>query len=85
MKTELADYILKLKEGQDKTHRAEDRSVYTSLLADVAIILALVEKGENKQEIQSAINNHERLRGHTWLDDPAHEPSSNIWAEINKT
>jgi hypothetical protein len=84
MKTKLADYILKLKEGQDKTHRAEDRSVYTSLLADASVIFALVEKGTNKQEIQTAINNHERLRGHTWLDDPAHEPSSKIWGKINK-
>ena len=85
MKKRLADYILKLKDGQAKTHRAEDRSVYASLLADAAVILALVERGAEKKEIRSAMNDHERLRGYSWLDDPVHEPSSKIWSKINKT
>lgn len=77
-----AEYILKLRDAAVATRQAEDRSIYAKLLADAGVILALIETGADQDVIAEAVGTHERLWGHTWLQDPVFEESSNAWEKV---
>lgn len=84
MKAKIADYILILCDAAARTHQAEDRPIYQRYLADAAIILALVESGAPASALREAIENHERLWGHTWLRDDAYKAPSSAWQEVKR-
>ena len=65
-----AKYILDLSEGLSNTDCAEDRPIYETYLADVAVLFAMVVEGADRDAIQQRIEQHERLWGHTWLQGP---------------
>jgi hypothetical protein len=75
----LANYVVALGHAASITKRAEDRSVYTSLLADAAVLLARAAIGDSPESLRDAAKAHERLWGHTWLADPAYEKPSGLW------
>ena len=78
----LAAYVLRLERCLASTHRAEDRAVYQSYLADAAGILAASVLREPSAQIKSRIEAHERLWGHTWLQDPVYQEAANAWNAI---
>ena len=82
MKAELADYILCLSESLESTHHANDRPLYVKYLADAAVLLALVERGANGEELQRKVENHERLWGQTWLVGDEHTAVSQAWRKF---
>jgi hypothetical protein len=70
MRKEIAQYIISLNEAAEKTHRSEDRQIYVRLLADSAILLALIETDAAQESITDAAARHDRLWGHSWpVDD----------------
>ncbi len=73
IQSSLAKYILDLSESAAATHRAEDRPIYESYLADAAVLLAAVVAGKDKEEIEQHIERHERLWGQTWHQDPVYK------------
>ena len=75
----LAQYVLSLAEASANTHRAEDRPLYQSYLAEAGILLALACAGADHQTIQQKVAQHERLWGTTWLQDPAYDGPSRAW------
>ena len=77
----LASYVDALKNGASTTHRAEDRGIYTSLLADAATVLACAVQGQSSAQLLEAAKRHERLRGQVWLQDEVESESSRIWSE----
>ena len=81
---ELSLYILKLHRAAQKTKRAEDRPLYEKYLASAAVILALAEKGAEKEILENEIRAHERLWGNTWLVDDVYKGPSNAWQEVKK-
>lgn len=85
MKKEVAKYILMLRDAAKATHQAEDRPIYEKYLADAAVILALVEENVKQDIIAEAVATHERLRGHTWLQDPVFKESSEAWEKVKKS
>ena len=78
----LAAYILSLEECLDKTHRAEDRSIYASYLSDAAGILAVCVNEVPAMELHSRIESHERLWGHTWLQDEIFKKAADAWEAV---
>jgi hypothetical protein len=68
--SKLAEYIQSLEGCLEKTHRAEDRSIYKMYLADAAVLLAASVAGAPRPELVSRFESHERLWGQTWLQDP---------------
>ena len=54
MKTEIAQYILSLRAAASMTHRAEDRGLYETYLAEAAVLLTLVETDAPLTSIQDA-------------------------------
>jgi hypothetical protein len=80
----LAAYILSLEECLAKTHRAEDRSIYERYLADAAGILALSVNGKSNAELHSRIKSHERLWGHTWLQDGIYKQAADAWKAVKQ-
>jgi hypothetical protein len=84
VKKEIVEYILLLRDAKDKTHQAEDRPIYEKYLADVAVLLALIEKGTDKKAITDAFLDHERLWGQAWLQDPVFEGPSKAWVKVEK-
>ena len=82
MKKELATYILKLNEAAQLTRRAEDRPLYEKYIASAAIILALFESNTEKEPVRKAVEEHERLLGHTWLVDEVYKSPSDDWQKI---
>jgi len=82
MKKTCARYVLQLSESAAETHRAEDRGIYRSYLADAAVLLALIVSGAAHAEIVGKMEQHERLWGHTWLQDPAWEPARAAFDEL---
>jgi hypothetical protein len=75
----LANYIVALGHAASVTQRAEDRPICTSLLADAAVLLARAAIGEPAEFLRDAAKAHDRLWGHTWLDDRAFEKASGLW------
>ena len=84
MKKEIAQYILSLHDAAEKTHRAEDRPIYTTYLADAAVLLALVETDASLEVLREAIGNHERLWGQTWLVDDVFKGPSSAWKVVKQ-
>lgn len=78
----IARYVSALEIGSKTTHRAEDRDNYKSLLADAAALLACSCLNGSLEDLRMRVSTHERLRGQTWLEDPAHKDSSSIWQEV---
>ena len=75
----LASYVLALEQSSRATVRAEDRPIYQQLLADAASLLAAAVAGEELESILARISTHDRLWGHTWLQDSAYKPASDAW------
>jgi adenosyl cobinamide kinase/adenosyl cobinamide phosphate guanylyltransferase len=84
LKNKLAAYILSLEECLAKTHRAEDRSLYEKYLADAAAILAFSVSGKPDAELHSRIKSHERLWGHTWLQDEIYKQAADAWKAVKQ-
>ena len=84
MKTTIAHYVLSLKAAQSSTHSAEDRAIYEKYLADAGVILALAETEAAPHLIASAIQQHDRLWGHTWLNDDAYKEPSAKWTAVKQ-
>ncbi len=82
MKSELADYILCLSEGLAHTHHANDRPLYEKYLADAAVLLALVERGANVEELRQRVENHERLWSQTWLVGEEYKSAAEAWKKF---
>jgi len=79
MKAELADYILCLSESASNTRNANDRPLYLSYLADAAVLLALLVRGANVEDVKGRIQDHERLLGQTFLAGPEHKAVDAAW------
>jgi hypothetical protein len=79
MRKEIAQYIICLNEAAERTHRSEDRQIYVKLLADSAILLALVETGAAQESIIKAAARHDRLWGHSWPVDDACSEAISAW------
>ncbi len=84
MKKEVAEYILALRDAEDVTRYSADRPVYKSYLANVAVLLALLENKASQNVIAEAVALHERLRGQLWLEDPVEKKSSECWEKVMK-
>lgn len=82
--TLLADYILCLSQSREHTHHADDRPLYQSYLADAGVLLALLVRGSEQQEIQSQIELHERRWGQTWLVGPEHTAVADAWKTFKR-
>lgn len=63
----LARHIEDLRIGWETTNRAEDRSIFQSLLAQMAIILAKVNLGAPDSELFEAIDTYEHLWGNSFV------------------
>jgi hypothetical protein len=50
MRREIAQYIISLDQSANKTHHAEDRQTYRVLLADSAVLLALVDTAADQED-----------------------------------
>jgi hypothetical protein len=77
----LAAYVLSLERCLASTHRAEDRSTYEKYLADAAGILASCVAGQSAN-LNSRIEAHERLWGHTWLTDEVYREAASAWRMV---
>ncbi|MDQ3820455.1 MAG: hypothetical protein M3362_22625 [Acidobacteriota bacterium] len=82
MKKDLADYILCLSEDLEHTHHANDRPLYEKYLADAAVLLALVERGVDVEELRRRVQNHERLLSNTWLVGDEHKSVLAAWQKF---
>lgn len=78
----LADYILALKDAAAHTRHAADRPVYESYLADAAVLLALATTDAPAAAVHSAIADHERRRGQTWLADDSRDTPDAAWQAV---
>jgi len=78
----LVKYVLALEQSSEPTSRAEDRSIYKSLLADAGPILASALVRDAQSNIASRISQHERLWGYSWLQDPVFQSASDAWQAV---
>ena len=83
--TALADYVLCLSESFAHTHHAGDRPLYQSYLADAAVLLALLTKDSESKEVQSRIEQHERLCSQTFSAGPEHAAIAESWQRFKRT
>jgi len=83
--TALADYILCLSESLAHTHHADDRPLYQSYLADGAVMLALLVRDSETSQLQTRIEQHERLSGQTFLAGPEHVAVAELWRRFKST
>jgi hypothetical protein len=83
--TSLADYILCLSESLAHTHHANDRPLYQSYLADAGVLLALLVSASESNRVQTAIEQHERLYGQTFLAGPEHVAIGQSWQRFKRT
>ena len=81
----LADYVICLSESAAHTHHADDRPLYQMYLADVAVLLALAVKGSGTAQLEVRIEQHERLRGQTFLAGPEHGAIAESWQRFKRT
>ncbi len=84
VETELAEYILALSDAAAATRHAGDRPVYQLLLADASSMLALIAV-HRASEVSARIDQHERLRGHTFLAGPEHRVIDRSWEKFKAT
>ena len=75
----VAEYVLSLENSLATTRQAEDRSLYQSLLADAAGLLAAAASGNAKSDLVVRIERHERLWGQIWLQDPIYRTAQKLW------
>jgi hypothetical protein len=80
----LARYVLSLFQASEGTHRAEDRPLYRMYLADAGVLLALAVMGAERDHLRRHMEQHERLWGQTWLQDPVCEGPSLAWQEVKR-
>ena len=80
----LAGYILDLSKSLSNATHAEDRPIYEAYLADVAVLFAMVVEGADKEAIQQRIEQHDRLWGHTWLQDPECEKPRRSYDKVKE-
>ena len=78
--SKFAAYILCLERCLEKTHRAEDRSIYEKYLVDAAGLLAACVDGVPIPELVARVELHERLWGQTWLQDPIYREAAESFA-----
>ena len=76
MINEIANYVLDLQKGLSETRHAEDRSIYQHYLAEAAVMLAKAVKETDIEEMSKLVQTHERLWGHTWLQDEVFKNAS---------
>jgi len=84
LSAKLAAYVMALEHCAANTHRAEDRPIYASYLADAAGLLAHSVAGSPLSTIQSRISAHNRLWGYTWLQDPVFKPAADRFSEVEE-
>jgi hypothetical protein len=84
MQEEFARYVDVLMECSEATHRAEDRGVYIRYIADAGALLADMVLNQDKEHIAKLIKEHDRLWGHTWLQDPVYEKASEIYQQFKR-
>lgn len=82
MQKRFARYVFALRDAAEKTRVANDRPIYRMYLAEAAVLLASAVKGVSEAELLSLVSDHERTRGHTWLQDPEREEADAAWRAI---
>jgi hypothetical protein len=82
--SKLAAYVLCLESCLERTHRAEDRSIYVKYLAEAGGLLAACVAGAPMPELVSRVSSHERLWGYTWLQDPVYREAAAAFAEAKE-
>ncbi len=82
MRQEIAQYIISLAQAANKTQQAEDRQIYRILLADSAVLLALVNTGATKELVVEAITRHDRLWGQMWPVDDVCVAAISEWQKV---
>jgi hypothetical protein len=82
MRREIAQYIINLDQAANKTHQAEDRQIFRILLADSAVLLALVNTGANKELVMEAATRHDRLWGQMWPVDDVCAAAISEWQKV---
>lgn len=75
----IARYVMALEHAAGVTAHAEDRSSYTTLLANAAPLLAVALGAEAAQGLSTRLQQHEKLWGSLWLSDPAFQEASMAW------
>jgi hypothetical protein len=80
----IAAYVLKLEDCSRRTHRAGDRSVYQTYLADAAGILALSISDQSVASLKDRAQSHERLWGHSWLQDEVYREAADAWKLVKE-
>ena len=80
----LSEYILLLSNSASETKFAADRPTYQLLLANAAVLLAIVVRGADHSQIENAVNRHERLWGNTFLQDEVFRKPLDAFAEFKK-
>jgi hypothetical protein len=78
----IAAYVLKLEDCARRTHRAEDRSLYEKYLADAAGMLAMSVVAQPIAALRERAKSHERLWGHTWLQDEVYREAAEAWFAV---
>ncbi len=76
MSERLAANVLKLEDCAHRTHRAEDRSLYEKYLSDAAGMLATSVAARPIAALRERAKSHERLWGHTWLQDEVYREAA---------
>ena len=84
LKRAMSGYVRILEDCLANTHRAEDRPNYEKYLADAAGILASCVAGEPIANVVRRIEAHERLWGHTWLQDPIYRKAESAWHTVKE-
>jgi hypothetical protein len=82
MRRETAQYIINLDQAANKTHHAEDRDIYRLLLADSAILPALVDTDADEKMISEAVTRHDRLWGQMWPVDNVCAAAISEWQTL---
>lgn len=82
MSERIAAYVLKLEDCARRTRRAEDRSLYEKYLADAAGMLAMSVAAKPSAALRERAESHERLWGHTWLQDDVYREAAEAWSAV---
>ncbi len=84
LKRAMSVYVRTLEDCLANTHQAEDRSIYEKYLADAAGVLGSCVAGEPLANVVRRIEAHERLWGHTWLQDPIYRKAASAWRTVKE-
>ena len=79
--TELSKHILDLQYCRDNTSRAEDRNLFGKMLAQAAIISALVETQSSKSRLFDEIETYDRIWSFSYPEfwEPSHPDSYKLF------